>query len=169
MNNPLSAFDVRSDMEEAPRLTRISVALHEFLDDTLPQLTQSMRDTLVDRMREHGMASSSEGVTEFEYDENYSLKDEMATMIVAVKAMRGEIFDGNRLRNGVGLKDVKEFVTASNSIMSTLMKSHEKLMSMERHRSIEQATVEVLKEIGGSEVVDRFVTLMESKLETREG
>ena len=156
----LSGFDNRPG--DVADLARVSHHLHEFLSGTLPQLTESMVEALLDAM--HALGIGTTDIPELEYDESYSLKDEMTMMLVAVRAMRNEILDGDRLRKNVGVKDLKEFLTSSSSITSTLMKNHEKLMSMERHRAIEQATIETLKEIGGEEVVDRFLALMGSKL-----
>ena len=156
----LSGFD--SKPGEGTDLVLVSHQLHEFLSGVLPRLTESMVEALLDAMHAQGIGTTD--VPQLEYDESYSLKDEMTMMLVAVRAMRNEILDGDRLRKNVGVKDLKEFLTSSSSITSTLMKNHEKLMSMERHRAIEQATIETLKEIGGDEAVDRFLALMEAKL-----
>ena len=156
----LSGFD--SKPGEGTDLVLVSHQLHEFLSGVLPRLTESMVEALLDAMHAQGIGTTD--VPQLEYDESYSLKDEMTMMLVAVRAMRNEILDGDRLRKNVGVKDLKEFLTSSSSITSTLMKNHEKLMSMERHRAIEQATIETLKEIGGDEVVDRFLALMGAKL-----
>ena len=156
----LSGFD--SKPGDVTDLALISHQLHEFLSGVLPRLTESMVEALLDAMHAQGIGTTD--VPQLEYDESYSLKDEMTMMLVAVRAMRNEILDGDRLRKNVGVKDLKEFLTSSSSITSTLMKNHEKLMSMERHRAIEQATIETLKEIGGDEAVDRFLALMEAKL-----
>ena len=156
----LSGFD--SKPGDVTDLAAVSHHLHEFLSGTLPRLTESMVEALLDAMHAQGIGTTD--VPQLEYDETYSLKDEMTMLLVAVRAMRNEILDGDRLRKNVGVKDLKEFLGSSSTIMSTLMKNHEKLMSMERHRAIEQATIETLKEIGGDEVVDRFLALMEDKL-----
>ena len=98
------------------------------------------------------------------YDESYDLKDEISRQITAVRALQNMVITNGRVVDGVSAREVKDTVATANSMIGTLMRHHEELMSMDRRRAIEQSTVEVLQEMGGGELVDRFVTLMEERL-----
>ena len=45
------------------------------------------------------------------------------------------------------------------------MKHHEKLLSMDRQRALEAATISVLKELGDETMIDKFFELMEQALQ----
>ena len=63
---------------------------------------------------------------------------------------------------------MKEVVTSTTSLMTLLMKAHDKLMTFDRMRAIEQSTVDILRQMGGEEIVENFVKMMEERLERGE-
>ena len=61
--------------------------------------------------------------------------------------MRRQIMIGNNIREGLNPREVREAVAASSSLLSTLLKVHEKVMSFERQRAIENAVIETVREL----------------------
>ena len=60
-------------------------------------------------------------------------------------------------------REVKEVVTASNTLLQTLMKTHSKVLSYDRQRAIEEATVETMKALPDEERAT-FFSLLEANL-----
>lgn len=120
------------------------------------------------------------------YDETFSMADEVKEVMVAVRLLRKSIYaaGGKKLREGVTISEAKDVISMSNTMINTLMKSHEKIMNMERYRAVEQATVDVLRELDGDRklvaalekfheegckgegpLVENFITALELRLE----
>lgn len=120
------------------------------------------------------------------YDETFSMADEVKEVMAAVRLLRKSIYavGGRKLREGVTISEAKDVISMSNTMINTLMKSHEKIMNMERYRAVEQATVDVLRELDGDRklvaalekfheggckgdgpLVENFITALELRLE----
>ena len=95
------------------------------------------------------------------YGADFDFSREIAEQLVAVRALRAQILAGNRVREGVSSRDVRELISASSTLLSNLMKTHEKVQSFERQRKIEEALIEVLAEFG---LKDEFMRRLEEKL-----
>jgi hypothetical protein len=163
----LADFDVQK-ASLAPE--QIAVSLTEFINVTLPRLSDKQLEHLVSVLSGYRMLDvvcqsclqqQEDGVI---YDETFDLKTEIAAQIQAVRALRSQVMDGNRVRQGVTARDMKDTVATTTSLISTLMKYHEDMMSLDRRRAMEQATIAVLQELGGDAVVDRFTALLEERL-----
>lgn len=88
-----------------------------------------------------------------DYDETFDMEKEVAEVLRTVKILRRTILSPNKraLKAGVTVGDAKDVLSMSNSMIATLMKSHEKIMNMARYRAVEQATVDILRELDGAE------------------
>jgi hypothetical protein len=80
-----------------------------------------------------------------EYGPDFDVGEEVRLQIAAVRAMRESVMPGGKVRAGVPTREMKEVVTASSTLLTTLLKTHEKIMSYDRQRAIEEATVEMVK------------------------
>jgi len=78
--------------------------------------------------------------------------------------MQNSVMENGRIRTGITPKEMREVVQSTTSLMSLLMKAHEKLLSLDRVRAIEQATISVLRELGDDAMVERFVAALEQEL-----
>lgn len=87
------------------------------------------------------------------YDETFDMEREVAEVLRSVKILRKSILtpSGRGLRAGVTVAEAKDVISMSNSMINTLMKSHEKIVNMARYRAVEQATVDVLRDLDGDE------------------
>lgn len=120
------------------------------------------------------------------YDETFDMEKEVAEVLRSVKILRKSILtaSGRGLRTGVTVAEAKDVISMSNSMINTLMKSHEKIVNMARYRAVEQATVDVLRDLDGDEkllqdmeafqaggkkgdgpLVTAFITSLETRLE----
>ncbi|MCB0386764.1 MAG: hypothetical protein KDD43_15325 [Bdellovibrionales bacterium] len=86
-------------------------------------------------------------VTSVDYGADFDLNQEIGQMIGAVRALRARVFVNGKLAEGISVKEAKEVINMANPMINTLMKNQKELMSMDRHRAIEQATVDCLKEL----------------------
>ncbi len=76
------------------------------------------------------------------YGANFDFKAEISLQLAAVKAMRLKVFNLNgTVKDGTSLRDVKECMTAANTLTTALLKNHEKIMNFDRQRALEQATI----------------------------
>jgi len=76
------------------------------------------------------------------YGADFDLAAEVEAQIVAVRAMRDSvILPGGRVKAGTPSRELKEVVTASNTLLQTLMKTHERVLNFDRQRALEAATV----------------------------
>lgn len=98
------------------------------------------------------------------YGADFSMANELAAQIRAVRAMRDRIMriDGT-LSADISTREAKEVVGSMTSMMNTLMKHHQKVVNMERLRMLESSVVEVLGEVD-EEVKEMVLVKMEEKL-----
>jgi hypothetical protein len=99
------------------------------------------------------------------YDADFDLRGEVEAQIRAVRAMRDSvILPGGAIRPGVASRELKEVVTASNTLLQTLMKTHEKVLNYDRQRSLEAATVAAVQSLSPSQR-ETFFETREAELE----
>jgi len=77
------------------------------------------------------------------YGPDFDLTNEVNTQLAIVNAMRNTIVvpGTHALREGVTTREAKELISASNTLMSTLMKSHKDIINAERQRAVEEAVI----------------------------
>lgn len=106
-------------------------------------------------MREYEVGGDlgEEAQEEEAYDENFDMQKEIAEVLRSVRLLRKSIMSpsGKALKAGVTPGEAKDVISMSNSMINTLMKSHEKVVNMSRYRAVEQATVDILRELDGQE------------------
>ena len=83
------------------------------------------------------------------YDESFDLSKEISEVLKSVRLLRKSILSpsGKSLKSGVTVGEAKDVISMSNSMINTLVKTHEKVVNMERYRAVEQATVDILREL----------------------
>lgn len=88
---------------------------------------------------------------DFEYGADFDLAGEVGAQIRAVRAMRRLVMtDDGVVVPGTPAREVKETVTASNTLLNTLLKTHEKVLNFNRLRAIETATSAALEDLDES-------------------
>jgi len=149
----------------------MNMPLHEFMDEVGPELSEQVEiiasspDSLTDEQVavlwgaiQHRLGDS------VEYGADFDLAAEVESQIAMVRAMRRNVItDAGTVLPGVAARELKEVVSASTTLLSTLTKSHEKILSFDRMRSIETATVAAIKELPPERQALFFETL-ESRL-----
>lgn len=167
----LGDFDVKSGGSIEP--SQLETEFERFYHNVLPHLTTAMATKLYARINTLELVPHV-GADDVAYGANYDITVEVQGLISAVRAMQNSVMDERgRIREGITPREMKEVVTSTSSLMNLLMKSHEKLMTFDRQRAMEQATVDVLRALGdggfaglsGEEIVSRFVEMMEARLE----
>jgi len=155
-------FDVKSGPNLEP--SEFELEFDRFFHNVLPHVDQNQASRLVRKIDSMGLVPRDDA--EVAYGANYDITIEIQGLIDSVRAMRNSVMDDRgRMREGITPREMKEVVTSTTSLMNLLMKSHEKLMSFERARALEQATVDILRDLGGEEIVSQFVEMMEARLE----
>jgi len=150
MNQPLQEFDNGdADIE---------------MDEHI-QLLEDMKTVLrPDQiLRLYTLAASLAPREDVEYGADFDLKDEVQAQIMAVRAMRDAVMPGGRVRQGVPAREVKEVVTASSTLLNTLLKMHEKVLSFDRQRAIEEAVTDTIRTLP-DEQQKLFMTALEDNL-----
>ena len=162
MSDDLSGFDVKSEGSPEPDI--LAQEFERFYHNVLPHLFPTQAKQILTRINTLELVPFVGNEREdIEYGANYDITLEVEGLIQSVRAMRNTVMDEQgRVKEGI---TPKEMITATTSLMNLLMKSHEKLMTFDRHRALEQATVDVLRQLGGEEIVGTFVEMMESRLE----
>jgi len=138
--------------------------VRRFCDEILPEIDEDLADKVIEKLNFLGyFRSDSEDLV---YDENFDLKVEIAAQISAVRAMRKTVLlSTGRVKEGVSPRELKEVVTSSSQLIATLMKYHEKLMTMDRYRAVEATTLEILQDLSeGEDLTEKFLTLLEARL-----
>jgi hypothetical protein len=106
------------------------------------------------------------GVDAVPYGADFNFKVEIEAQLAAVKALRAKVMGpGGLLLDGVSTREAKEVIGASSTLITTLMRHHEKIMNFERLRALEEAVkaaVQTLPE-GAREA---FFAEMERRLAT---
>lgn len=167
----LGDWDVKSVGNIAP--SELETEFERFYHNILPHLDTVMATKLYARINTLELVPHVDA-EDVAYGANYDITIEVQGLISAVRAMQNSVMDERgRIREGITPREMKEVVTSTSSLMNLLMKSHEKLMTFDRQRALEQATVDALRALGdggfdgmkGEEIVSRFVEMMEARLE----
>lgn len=162
MSNDLSGFDAKTT---GPEPDALQLDFERFMHNTLPYLFPAQAKALIKKLHDAEIIPPADSA-DIEYGANYDITIEVEGLIQSVRAMRNTVMDEQgRVREGITPREMKEMITATTALMNLLMKSHEKLMTFDRQRALEQSTVDVLRELGGEEIVSTFVELMEERLE----
>lgn len=143
-----------------------AVASVERLSD---RLTQSQIDRVYRAIRHRTESPRPSGQQDNEYGAGFNLSQEINMQLKAVRALRSSVmYEDGRPKEEVDPRDIKDAITAANTMIGTLMKQHEKVMSMERNRAVESATIEALQELKnehGMDMVETYMKILEGKLE----
>ena len=103
-----------------------------------------------------------------EYGADFDLGQEVEAQIGLVRAMRRSVItESGQVLPGVASRELKEVVSASTTLLSTLSKSHEKIMSFDRMRAIEHAAADAVRTLP-HEQQQLFFQTLEEKLEAIE-
>lgn len=88
-------------------------------------------------------------IPEQDYDEAFDMEKEVKEVLRSVKLLRRSIMNssGTALKAGVLVSEAKDVISMSNTMINTLMKSHEKIVNMARYRAVEQATIDILRDL----------------------
>ncbi len=97
---------------------------------------------------------------DFTYGADFDFASEVTAQIRAVRAMRRSVMsDSGKVLENVSARELKEVVSASSTLLQTLLKTHEKVLSFDRQRAVERSVVEVVKRLGKDEQTLFFATL----------
>jgi len=97
-----------------------------------------------------------------EYGASFDIKEEVQMQIMAVRAMRNAVMPNGKVRPGLASREVKEVVTASSTLLNTLLKTHEKVMSFSRSRAIEEAVTTSIQTLPEEQKKQFLATLAEN-------
>jgi hypothetical protein len=101
-----------------------------------------------------------------EYGADFNLADEVWQQILAVKAVRELVVEDGKICDGFSARDAKDVVTAGNTLLTSLMRYHKEIVSMDRLRRLERSIIEVLEECS-PEVRKQVMARLEEKLSAR--
>jgi len=99
------------------------------------------------------------------YGADVDLSEEVNSQIRVVRSLRNLIMDPETgaIKEGYTPRDAKELIGSSNTMLSSLMKFHDKIINQERLRATEQATIEAVKDLP-QESQDKFFAKLEEAL-----
>jgi len=154
----LSDFDVRSDAVFP--LSDLTLEFSRFVHNVLPHLSADHLRDLSQRVAERLPA----GTGQISYGAEYDIKVEIEGLINAVRAMQDSVMINGQIRPGITPREMREVVASTTTLLTLLVKTHEKFMGFDRQRALEVATIETLRQLGGEEIVSGFVEMMEERL-----
>ena len=101
-----------------------------------------------------------------EFDSEFDVKDEVTQQIRVIRALRASLMTpGGKLRSDISAKDMKEIIGPSTTLLNTLMKYQEKIISHDRQMAMERAVVEAMEGMS-EEVKERFFSKLDELLES---
>lgn len=104
------------------------------------------------------------GVDAVPYGAEFNFKSEIESQLAAVKALRAKVMGPNgQLLEGVSTREAKEVIAASSTLITTLMRHHEKILNFERLRVLEEAVKAAVQTLPES-AREAFFTEMEKRL-----
>lgn len=99
------------------------------------------------------------------YGADFDLAAEVSHQLTAIRAMRRKVMTDSGLpMDDVTARDLKEVATASNTLLGTLLKAHEKIMNFERLRAVEKAVVTTLKTLP-QDIQDMYLERLDTELQ----
>jgi hypothetical protein len=138
---------------------RIATGLNVFIHDFLPKLSKEQMHKLVSALPAGTLEVTGQG-----YGADFSLADEIGLQIVAVQNLRQHVFPNGHLRESCNIREAKEVLTTCNVMIKTMIDNHDRIMSMERMRAVEAATVDTLVEID-DDLKEQFLERLRARLE----
>jgi hypothetical protein len=149
MNEALREFDLGDghDVDLDEHISTIEALSDELSDEDIARLWAVLQ----------GRAQAME-----EYGADFDLGYEVQMQIMAVRAMRNAIMPGGVVRVGTPAREIKEVVTASSTLLNTLMKTHERIMSLDRQRAIEEAVTTSIQTLPDEQKKQFLATLEEN-------
>ena len=79
------------------------------------------------------------------YGPEFDIADEISQQITAVRALRESVLPGGVVRAGLPAREIKDAISASSTLITNLMKHHDKILGFERSRAVELAVSETIK------------------------
>lgn len=99
-----------------------------------------------------------------EYGASFDLASEVEAQIAAVRAVRSTVMSpGGQILPGVSSREAKEVISSGSTLLTTLMKFHEKVVNMDRLRKLESAMLEVLRD-KDPQLQEEVLTSLERRL-----
>lgn len=79
----------------------------------------------------------------------FSIAGEIAETVKILRSLRASMFCPvtGKLLEGKDVGEARDLLTTSNSLISTMLKTQEKVINMERFQAVEDSTIETLKTI----------------------
>jgi hypothetical protein len=156
---PIVGVSPRSTVFAETDMGRTATGLQVFIHDFLPRLSPEQLHRLVSALPAGALAVTGQG-----YGADFSLADEIGLQIVAVQNLRQYVFPNGHLREDCSIREAKEVLTTCNVMIKTMMDNHDRIMSMERMRAVEAATVDILIEIEDG-LKEQFLERLRARLE----
>lgn len=94
--------------------------------------------------------------------EDFDLHGEVVAQLKAVKALRQSVISDAGTLSG-STRDAKEALSSTTSLLTLLNKIQNDIYNQNRIRSIQKATIDVLKELDPA-LQTRFISLLETRL-----
>ena len=110
--------------------------------EVIEACSESLRDDQVAKL--WGLLEGR-GENKVEYNASFNLQEEVQAQIMAVRALRNSVMPGGKVRPGLPAREIKETITASSTLLNTLLKTHEKILSLDRARCIEEAVTTTIR------------------------
>ncbi len=167
-SSSLAGFDVAPSRNEGTTSAEelsFDKQLLNFLENVLPVMNPDQLTELAEELMSLGVIKESDDGEGVEYDAKFDLTEEIGMQLKMVHALRRKVMVNGTIRSGVSAREVKEVVSTTSTMLNTLMKNHEKMMSMDRQRAVESSTISVLRELGNDGLVDKFFEKMGEALE----
>jgi len=100
-----------------------------------------------------------------EFDSEFDLSQELTNQLKALQSIRDRIFSSDgRIKEGSSVKEAKDFMSSSGSLLQMLQKSRSELINIDRMQAIEEATIDTMRELG-EDVIDDFSARLKEKLD----
>lgn len=124
-----------------------------------------------DRLREAlSKFDPVEGVTmsAVEYGAGFDLAGEVEAQIAAVRAVRATVIGSDgRILPGISSREAKEVISSGSTLLTTLMRFHEKVQNLDRLRKLESSVLDALREVD-PDLQEEVIKRLEDKLSDEE-
>ncbi len=100
-----------------------------------------------------------------EFGADFDMSQELTNQLQALQAVRNKIFSSDgRLAEGQTIKEAKDFMSSSATLLQLLQKSKSEFINIERLQAIEEATIDTIKELG-EDKTKLFLNNLKDRLE----
>lgn len=158
---PVVGISPRSMVFAETDMGRVDHGLQVFIHDFMPKLNKEQLHKLLSALPAGTLEVTGQG-----YGADFSLADEIGLQIVAVQNLRQHVFPNGHLRESCNIREAKEVLTTCNVMIKTMIDNHDRIMSMERMRAVEAATIDTLVELDDS-LKEQFLERLRVRLETQ--